>query len=257
MENRFPLFSGGRILKKESLWDVRDYTYGGWQIYYRDYTDGILSGCELRAQEEELVIGRGMIKYRDFIYLLQEEARVPYQANDEWVSLKARFTERDSHLDYREYHLEFFLDKELILEENQLEMCRFYLRKGSWLRDAYKGFYDMATEFDTVNLLHARVAGRGQALLHPKVLLQFARELWEKDEKEMADYAFCFEIWNSAGRVEKQAVAAYLAEKRRNETVKEIYEMDNGEIYRYLAEVLQNVGRGRKREMTRKVIFVE
>ena len=29
MENRYPLFAGGRILKKESLWDLRDYAYGG------------------------------------------------------------------------------------------------------------------------------------------------------------------------------------------------------------------------------------
>ena len=25
VENRYPLFAGGRILKKEALWDLRDY----------------------------------------------------------------------------------------------------------------------------------------------------------------------------------------------------------------------------------------
>ena len=45
MEIRVPVFAGRRILKKESLWDIRDYTYAGWQLYYAEYTDGLLKGC--------------------------------------------------------------------------------------------------------------------------------------------------------------------------------------------------------------------
>ena len=41
MEIRVPVFAGRRILKKESLWDIRDYTYAGWQLYYAEYTDGL------------------------------------------------------------------------------------------------------------------------------------------------------------------------------------------------------------------------
>ena len=36
MEIRVPVFAGRRILKKESLWDIRDYTYAGWQLYYAE-----------------------------------------------------------------------------------------------------------------------------------------------------------------------------------------------------------------------------
>ena len=46
-------------------------------------------------------------------------------------------------------------DEELELGENQMEMCRFYLREGSALRDSYKNFADMSTEYDTVNLICA------------------------------------------------------------------------------------------------------
>ena len=49
MKNRFPLFAGRRILKKESLWDIRDYAYTGWQLYYDGYTDGLLNGCARRG----------------------------------------------------------------------------------------------------------------------------------------------------------------------------------------------------------------
>jgi hypothetical protein len=74
MEIRVPVFAGRRILKKESLWDIRDYTYAGWQLYYADHTDGLLKGCEIHAEDGRLVIGKGMLKFHDFIYLLMEEA---------------------------------------------------------------------------------------------------------------------------------------------------------------------------------------
>ena len=62
MEIRVPVFAGRRILKKESLWDIRDYTYAGWQLYYADHTDGLLKGCEIRAEDGRLVIGKGMME---------------------------------------------------------------------------------------------------------------------------------------------------------------------------------------------------
>lgn len=58
MEIRVPVFAGRRILKKESLWDIRDYTYAGWQLYYAEYTDGLLKGCDIRAEDGRLVIGK-------------------------------------------------------------------------------------------------------------------------------------------------------------------------------------------------------
>ena len=51
MEIRVPVFAGRRILKKESLWDIRDYTYAGWQLYYAEYTDGLLKGCDIQTSQ--------------------------------------------------------------------------------------------------------------------------------------------------------------------------------------------------------------
>ena len=93
MENRYPLFAGGRILKKEAWWDLRDYSYGGIQLYYMDYTDGIV-------EDNCLVVGKGILKYGDFLYLLQEEARVPFAAENRTVALKAVFSVKEGNPDY-------------------------------------------------------------------------------------------------------------------------------------------------------------
>ena len=53
-----------------------------------------------------------------------EEEEVAYQPRT-GAGLKAEFLEDDTNLDYKAYRVRFFLDEELELGENQMEMCRF------------------------------------------------------------------------------------------------------------------------------------
>lgn len=257
MKNRFPLFAGRRILKKESLWDIRDYAYAGWQLYYAGYTDGLLNGCSIRVEEEMLVIGRGMMKFHDFVYLMQEEERVSYQPKNRWQILKAEFTEDDKNPDYREYQIRFFVDEDMTLAENQIEMCRFYLREGSVLRDTYKNFSDMSTEYDTLNLIYAAVAGAGEPTLHPKILMQFAEELSKADGKENADYAFYYTIENSRGKMERRSVLSYLRDKGRTGNEDKASAWGNHDIYMEMERTLRHKGAGNGKGYGRKVIYVE
>lgn len=256
MENRYPLFPGGRILKKESLWDLRDYAYGGWQLQYVDYTNGILKGCRVRVEGTNLIVGRGMLKYGDFIYLVREEVMIPFEAENRMTILKAVFDVKKNHSDYFVYGVRFFLDNELKLQENQIELCRFHLREGSVLRDTYKNFYDMGTEYDTINLLYATVAGKEKTVLHPEIMQRFMEELHEQQDKQMADYAFCYSIKNTDGIVSRNLIAAYLADRKQDYTVKEINSWDNVRLFNELANVLKtqtNTGNA----YLNKMIYVE
>ena len=257
MRNRFPLFEGGRILKKEGLWDIRDYSYGGWQLYYSDYSDGLLKGCRIRAEDGFLVIGTGMIKFHNFIYLLQEETRVAYEAKDEWVALKAEFTEDSGNPDYQSYQVSFFLDGNMELGENQIEMCRFYLRRGSKLRDSYKGYYDMVTEYDTIQLIDATVAGEREPTLHPAVLMQFASEMAQSPEKEPADYAFYYMVLGRSGEICRKVIMDYLADKGRGDRRGMNREFDNRHLYRELENILENRKQKRGSDLSRKMIYVD
>ena len=257
MEMRVPIFAGRRILKKESLWDIRDYTYAGWQLYYAEYTDGLLKGCDIRAEDGQLVIGKGMLKFHDFIYLMMEEERVDYQPKNRWQMLKAEFSEDETNLDYKAYRVRFFLDEELELGENQMEMCRFYLREGSALRDSYKNFADMSTEYDTVNLIYAMVAGIGEKTLHPLVVKQFGEELWNMEEKDQFDFGFCSLVWNTQGRVERKVIAAYLSNKMKKAVVANIMSYDNQMVYEKLENIVDNMGKFKKEKVNTRVIIVD
>lgn len=258
MENRYPLFAARRILRKEHLWDIRDYSYMGWQLHYADYSDGLLNGCRIRAQEGKLIIEKGMIKFHGFIYLLQEEEYIPYEPENAWRVLKAEFMEDVSSLDYKAYRIRFFLDEKLTCEENQMEMCRFYLREGSLLRDSYKNFSDMSTEYDTINLIHADVAGVGEKTLHPAIMLQFAEELWEQNNKTPEDISFCLIILNIRGKVEHKTIRAYLEQKVGKEIGAKRNTSGNNirSIYYDLSLIIDNKS-GRKEKFTARRIIVE
>lgn len=256
MENRYPLFAGGRILKKEALWDLRDYTYGSLQIVYADYTDGIVRGCAIRVEGNCLIIGKGLLKYGDFLYLMKEEAAVSFMAANRLTVLKAVFSVDGNHPDYLSCKMDFLMDEDAQRQKNQIELCRFHLREGSVLRDVYKDFSDQQTRYDTVILTNATVAGRGEERLHPAVLLRFAEELQERGEKDAADMAFCYEIRNHTGEVERMTVLSYLADKgtARMEAMRE---WDNEKLIGEMEKILQSGGRTSGWERQKNVIYVE
>lgn len=257
MENRYPRFAGGRILKKESLWDLRDYAYGSMQLFYMDYTDGIIKGCRVRVEGNNLVIGKGILKYGDFIYLLQEEEEISFEAENRLTVLKAAFTEKRGNPDHLAYQVSFFLDPDTARQENQIELCRFHLRTGSVLRDSYKNFSDMRTEYDTVNLIHATMAGRGQERLHPEVMMRFAQEMAVQKEKHTVDSCFCYQILNTAGETDRELVETYLADKGEEGYEDSDRKYDSESLFESLRNLLGYENSARGKHVGRKVILVE
>ena len=70
MQNLYPLFAGNRILKKEMLWAVRDRSFAQAELEYREYGDGMISGCGIRVEGNRITVEPGIIIYGGFIYFL-------------------------------------------------------------------------------------------------------------------------------------------------------------------------------------------
>lgn len=230
-------------MKKEALWDLRDYTYAGWQLQYADYTDGIIKGCRVKVEDSDLVVGKGMLKYGAFIYLMKEEARIPFAADNRITVLKASFEGKKEHSDYLAYEVKFFLDDSLECLANQIELCRFHLREGSVLRDTYINFYDMETEYDTINLIYATVAGKRQRIMHPDILLQYAREMHLIHTKDIADKLFCYYIFQQQGEIQTDLLDAYLYDKKIETTGVETGTDGNRVYFEHLAKILSCHGK--------------
>ena len=102
-KNIYPLFESKRILKKEMLENLRDYPRALFQIRCQDYSDGILWGCRLAAEEKAVRIEPGVLLWRNMPYLLEEPFRIPYEPSGRTAYLKIHFFDGSSGNGQYEY----------------------------------------------------------------------------------------------------------------------------------------------------------
>lgn len=241
MFNLFPRFERGRIMKKELLWALRDYSYESLKIQYQDYSNGILKGLEITVEDDCIVLGRGMVKFDDFIYLVTEPVLVPYKATNEYQVLKGKVRVKDVSPDAILYGIDFVLDRELNRKEDEFEVCRFKLRQGAKLRNQYKAFYDIETEYDTVNLVHATWAGVDGETMSPVVMRMFGEEA-EKCAIEGRDEFFCALCRINHGLISGKILSRYIDDWLNISS----YVESVGKWYEYLNEILRKMEVGQK-----------
>lgn len=213
MQNLYPLFEKNRILKKELLWSLRDYSFTHIQLEYQDYSPGIICGCDVRVDGNKLVISPGIVKYENFICLITEEEKVEYEPTGKVTSLKLRIITDHSSQDSITYEMNPVLDETLCCEENEFELCRFKLQKGAVLRERYTSFEDMMTEYDTMNPVFASWSGLGSETITPVITKYFAEQVVKSDGADAIDLAFAWTCLNTYGAVSNAVILSYLRSK--------------------------------------------
>lgn len=213
MQNLYPLFERNRILKKELLWSLRDYSFAHIGLEYRQYGQGILKGCHVRIEGEQLVVSPGMIKFRDFVYLITEEERVSYEPTDQVTALKMRFAAAQETPDHILYGMEIVLDERVETGENELEVCRFRLQRGAWLRETYKSFEDMGTQYNVLNYIHASWGSLRGSTMCPVLTQRFAQELLETNGCGDMDAQFAYLCMNRGDALPRDILTDYIGRK--------------------------------------------
>lgn len=241
MQNIYPLFEHNRILKKELLWSLRDYSFSHLRIEYQEYSQGILQGCEIQVQGSDLTVGPGMIKYGEFICLMMETQRIEYQPSEQTQYLKLNINIDQSSPDYIAYQIGLLLDTNETKNENEFELCRFNLRSGAKLRVHYKDFYDMETAYDTINVLHADWGGLGGRTISPVVTRCFAETILAGNNSLPEDRSFAYLILSKDSPLPIQVLTAYCGTRTGQA-------LDNKKapltIYKMLSQILDLVKRG-------------
>lgn len=260
MENLYPLFERNRILKKELMWALRDYAFANIQLEYQEFADGIIKGCEVKVRGQELAVSKGIVKYGGFVYLVTEEMPIPYEPKECLQVLKMKLEEDKRSEDLIAYRVTLFLDESPVKQEGELEVCRFKLQHGSRLREDYKNFEDMATEFDTVNLLEADFSSVTGKSLASKVTGYFAREALKAEYCQAEDISFAYLCLAQPGAVSREVVWDYVGRKMGMDG-EEYNGRGNREVFDGMVSVLRGMqtGNGRRmgREGGRRRILVE
>ncbi|MDY4097311.1 MAG: hypothetical protein SOY47_11430 [Lachnospiraceae bacterium] len=234
-----------KILTREMLIALRDMAWLREQIAYQDYPKGVIFGCRLRIEGRYICIGPGQIKCRDYLFLMGEEERIEYAPTESYISLKFKAGEREEFSGYVRYRTSFFLDTRLEVGEDEVELCRFKLKEGARLRTEYKDFYDIQTEYDTVNLAHATWAAADGNSLSKEVTDFFARQVLACEEAAQEDIQFAYLLLQSKEAVRTDVLTDYLmrktGQKQKGDFILE-------EAFYHLEQILDSIRRGKKEE---------
>ena len=157
MENRYPLFETGRILKKEALEVIRDYPKDLLSILYEGYTNGVIRGLRLSSDHENrsLIIGKGLVKLKGEVYQISKEIKVSYTHTEQREYLKLKCSSESVDKDWKVTKINAFLSTEEESADGEILLCDFLLKSGFVLRDSYLDFADMRSEYDTIHLMKA------------------------------------------------------------------------------------------------------
>ena len=77
---------------------------------------------------------------------------------------------------------------------NRIEICRFRLQNGALLRNQYRDFNDLSTEFDTINEIYAQWSGYEKNTISNRVIREFAKEAMRKGVQNTQDLSFIQQI---------------------------------------------------------------
>lgn len=248
LEYKVPTFAPGPV-KKEIMQCLRDIALDEQNIRFHEYSDGIITGCGLVEENMKIGLINGIVKFAGRLYRLKEKALVSYEPTDDWTILKLRFSPQTRHREYIMYTAELALDTNTSLLPNEMEMGRFKLKKGSSLRTSYKDFWDMNTEYDTVNLIYVNRAASFSATLCPAITIHFAREAFPCLNENPLDAAFCIACLQTRAPLSRELITRYICTRLGRSYA----EMDNLALHQGLAEVLNLItgksrsdrGRGR------------
>lgn len=239
-KSNYPLFDSGRILKSAMLEDLRDYPREFVNIKYGSYSNGIIAGCKIDVIDNFIVIKRGILKYKENIYILSKDYPIKYENNNVLTSLKIKFLPANNAGEYVKNETEIYLSEKIENDDYEMELCRFKLRTGAKLRREYVGFKDFSTEFDTVNIINTPFAAYGNPSLSPDILRSFGLEMLRCGLSESFDISFAMLCVQSRETIEKDIIISYIVSKL-NEEYKDY---SNEEIFNYLNRILENMKYG-------------
>ena len=232
--NKYPTFELGRILKKEMLESIRDYPRAVIDSYFKEYSEGIISGVDIVAKDKYIEIKGGIIKHEGRIYILEEECTLPYYITEEEIIIKIRFIDKSLNENFIVYSSEIFFDTDNDIKKDELELGRFKLKRGSRLNTKYKNFRDFSAEYNTLNIINVKYSALEESTISPVILNYFLKEIRKSKDVDLYDITFFMECINKK-IVNRRIILTYISDKLNIDYTT----CSNYEIYKKLDNILK------------------
>ena len=237
-ETKKPIFTKGRILKNEMLAALRDFPRAVTDIFLKPYCDGVIFGFELDANQTQIMIAPGIVKYQGELIVLDAPLAVPYVANNREQFLKLQFEDRYQTADFAGFVVNVILDQQQSQRQNELEIASFKLSQGAYLRLDYQDFEDFKTGHNTLNIVNQPYSSTSGTTLSPIILKYFVNELVRYRTQNAQDLALIYQVLNQNTTVNRELLVYYL--ENRLATSGAIYQ-SNEALHAGLVQVLKKV----------------
>ncbi len=232
---KVPVFESGTVLTQEMLELLKNYAIDLGTLHYAGYSDGIICGCGVTMSGTILSVNRGIIMFAGNLYFLPQEMKVMVNSGDDWQVLRLIVGNMSRDQNFMIGELQLELTSDITEDSNKIEICRFRLQNGAMLRNKYRNFNDLNTEFDTVNEIYAKWSGYQNKSISNRILVEFAKEARKKNTQNPQDIMLIQQILALDGKTMNREVILYYLSVRLN---RKYQEMSNEEIYKALCEVL-------------------
>lgn len=242
-EQNYPRFERLHVLRTAALVSIRDRAFDTLTILLDGYSDGIFCGCRPLATNDLLTLSTGLILHNGFPYIIREPMSVEYAPTEEYMTLKMIFEPTLETENFTQRNVALILSSDVSIADNELELCRFKLKKGAVLRTDYTDFLDRSTEFDTVNMINVPHAAIGGSTLSPEITTAFATEARDY-ELDGLDFDFCMTALRGETMSASQ-IALYIEHRLKTE----LPAVDNQNLYDGLSAVLTEIKSGGRREV--------
>lgn len=243
LKNIYPLFKIGNVLDKQALDLLRDNPMELLNLLFIDYFDGIINGFELKVNvnKESIEIAPGILKYKDKIFWLDKNVEIKIPAEEDQYIIKIRL---EIEIKENKRYIrkgEILCDKNMNLEENEMELARFIKRIGADLQNNYETFRDHKREHNLLEIINLKFSSKhSEGTLHPKILQNWGKDAIEREDLDAYDINFCMNCLNN-DRIERDVIIAYI--NRKLEKNKKEY--SNYDLFYDLLKILENLGLNR------------
>lgn len=242
-EQKYPQLERLHILRTETLISMRDRAFDTFTLYCEDYGDGILSGCRPITSKTSITLSAGIILHNKFFYLIKEPMSIDYEPTDEDTLMKIIFEPELEDENFIKRNVSLKLSHDLNLADNEMELCRFKLKKGAILRTNYTDFFDRATEFDTINTINVPYAAPHGSTISPEILKNFAQEARDFS-LDIEDFSFCMAAL-SGEIISSEQISFYIEHRLKIN----LPDKTNQTLYEHLSLILEDIKNGRPREI--------
>lgn len=254
-----PRFSAGKLLRTEHLVALEQQSFEFPSLFFQGWGNGILTGCNLYTTADTVTMGPGVICFEGELFGIHEPVTAEYYPTDKtrYLKLYIGSNEGNDTCDIRRFSLS--LSDHERLGSGELELCRFRLQPGAYLRCAYTDFRDRETLYDTLNTIHESWSAPGGTSLSPDVTQAYAKEALAIGQIPELDAAICLQWLSGRFAVSRLMIQHYLT---RFSCIELGQEADNGALFQGLLTRLQQLrsetGQENKRAKAgRKMILVD